>query len=120
MRQMGQGSGAVMIDSVLNSTAYPEWKQAQEWLGLTRRGIRGIGLAPLTDLGAGGATPWASDEPDPITTPEGEGPATQKITLDDEEGADSDVVPNPDPDEPEPPAADWPQWPYYPPGSQGT
>ena len=105
-----------IIESVLTGTAYPSWQQAQAWLGLTKRAIRGIGVAPLTDL-APGATPWAIETGDPITAPSGEGPVTTQINTESIPPGVEEVSVNPAPQPPDPPDPletgpdNWPLWP---------
>lgn len=45
--QMSQAGD--LIEKVLTTTAYPEWKQAQAMLALTRAGIVGTGITPMPD-----------------------------------------------------------------------
>jgi hypothetical protein len=110
----GVRDAAMIIESMLTHTEYPSWQQAQEWLGLTRRGIRGIGLAPLTDQEPG-ATPWATEIGNAITTEvTQEAPGAEKITLDDEtttDAPDSEVLPSPDPPDPAAPPDPVDPWP---------
>lgn len=75
---------AILIEGMIASDAYPSWQQAQQWLGLTKRGIRGIGLAPLTDTGAG-STPYATETGDPVVGPDGEAPALDRTDIEDED-----------------------------------
>lgn len=42
------GAG-VLLENLINETAKPDWRQVQEWLTLTKEGIRGIGLAPIIE-----------------------------------------------------------------------
>jgi hypothetical protein len=89
----GIHDAASIINTVLTSNAYPSWQRDQAWLGLTKRGVRAIGIAPLADL-APGATPWATEEGEDITAPSGEGPmATQIGAEDEDEGETVQVVP---------------------------
>jgi hypothetical protein len=43
------GAGEI-IESVLNATPAWSWEQAQAWLGLTEKAVRGIGVAPPLDV----------------------------------------------------------------------
>ena len=77
------------IASVLAAgESYPSWQQAQQWLGLTRRGIRGIGLAPLTEIPEG-STPWAIETGEPVTAPDGEGPQLTRTVVEQEGDGES-------------------------------
>jgi hypothetical protein len=106
------------LEATTTSIAYPSWQQAQAQLGLTRRGIRGIGLAPLTDL-APGATPYAKETGEPITDDVGEPPMSTEITTEDTEAPhDIGVVVDPlqpnDPNFPEQEEELLPLWPVTP------
>ena len=43
------GAGEI-IEKVLNATSNWSWEQAQAWLGLTEKAVRGIGVAPPLDV----------------------------------------------------------------------
>jgi hypothetical protein len=43
------GAGEI-IENILNATATSSWEQAQAWLGLTEKAVRGIGVAPPLDV----------------------------------------------------------------------
>ena len=94
----GIGDAAEIINSVLESTAYPSWQQAQAWLGLTKRAVRGIGIAPLA-VTSNGTTPWATEMGESATEENGEPPETEKISMEDIPPSDTetDVVPPPSP-----------------------
>lgn len=78
----GTLAGAMLLETYL--TMYPfgdrqaSWELAQSALGLTRRGLRGIGIAPLTEVPEG-ATPYATQEGLPIVGPDGEPPLVGKM-----------------------------------------
>lgn len=38
-----------LVEKVLTTTAYPDWKQGQAWLALTNAGIHGTGITPLPE-----------------------------------------------------------------------
>lgn len=104
---------ATLIEDMISSDAYPSWQQAQQWLGLTKRGIRGIGIAPLTDIGTG-STPYAIETGEPVTvSPDEEAPELGQTDIDDEDiNITTEVKPlvgDPDPDLP----PEWWPWPYY-------
>jgi hypothetical protein len=73
---------ATLLESSMSAIAYPSWQQAQAWLGLTRRGVRSLSIAPLADL-APGATIGPKEGGAPITDDHGEGPITTEIGLED-------------------------------------
>lgn len=93
---------ANLIENLVNDPEPgPSWEQAQSWMGLTKRGIRAIGLAPLVDTPAGASLTvqeGLGDVVDPLTK---EGPTLETITTDQEGGVATDIVPN-DPDNPTP------------------
>ncbi len=45
--QMSQAGD--LIEKVLTITAYPDWKQGQAWLALTKAGIHGTGITPMPE-----------------------------------------------------------------------
>ena len=97
-----------LLESSMSAIGYPSWQQAQAWLGLTRRGVRALGIAPLTDL-APGASPEALEGGEPITDPQGEGPEIAEVGLTDippdqpPPGEDTPIVKPHQPADPNPP-----------------
>lgn len=96
----GTLSGALLLETYL--TMYPfgdqqaSWEKIQSALGLTRRGLRATGLAPLTEVPEG-ATPFATQEGLPIVGPDNEPPLVSRII-----GQDGTNETNTDPsDDPE-------------------
>jgi hypothetical protein len=76
----------------------PLWEQAQAWLGLTKRGIRATGMAPLADTPAGGERDAVEDGDDIVDPVTREGPRLADINItDDEGGPDMPIVPGTDP-----------------------
>lgn len=78
----GIADAATLIEGwIAGVDAYPSWQQAQQWLGLTKRGIRGIGMAPLTDIGIG-SSPYARETDEPVTVPpDEEAQITEEIEI---------------------------------------
>lgn len=78
----GIADAATLIEGwIAGGDAYPSWQQAQQWLGLTKRGIRGIGMAQLTDIGIG-LSPYARETGDAVTVPQDEeAPITEEIEI---------------------------------------
>jgi hypothetical protein len=73
-------SGSRLIQNALDKTSYASWEILQSQLGLTRRGIRATGIAPLTET-ADGSVWWATELGAAVTAPSGEAPVTGDVTL---------------------------------------
>ena len=111
----GTYQGAQLLEMIL--TQYPfdttraSWEQAQAMLGITRRALRGIGIAPLAEVPEG-ATPYATETGVSIVNPDTqEAPTLTRIIADneDEPGVENTVADTPAEDEePKPPS--WPPW----------
>lgn len=93
--------------------SYADWEIAQQKLGLTRRAVRGIGIAPLSDT-LGGSSPYATEDGTSIVTSEdNEASIATRIVLDneDESGTDNDVADSNAEAEPHDPGDGFPRWP---------
>jgi hypothetical protein len=97
----GTLAGAMLLETYL--TMYPfgdqqaSWERAQSALGLTRRGLRGIGIAPLTEVPEG-ATPYATEDGLPIVGPDNEPPMVSKIFGQDGTKVEGDIPVDGDPE----------------------
>jgi hypothetical protein len=65
----GTVDAAMLIETMIDNQNYASWEQVQMALGITRRGLRGIGIAPLTDVGVG-STPFATEVGESVVVPE--------------------------------------------------
>jgi hypothetical protein len=78
----GTLAGAMLLETYMSMYPFGDvqasWEKVQSMLGLTRRGLRGIGLAPLTATPEG-ASPWATEVGLPIVGPDNEPPLTSRI-----------------------------------------
>lgn len=79
----GTLAGALLLETYLSMYPFGDqqasWERAQSALGLTRRGLRGIGIAPLTETPEGFATPFATEEGNAIVGPDNEPPELSKV-----------------------------------------
>jgi hypothetical protein len=97
----GTLAGAMLLETYL--TMYPfgdqqaSWERAQSALGVTRRGLRGIGIAPLTEVPEG-ATPYATEDGLPIVGPDNEPPEVSKIFGQDGTKQEGDIPVDGDPE----------------------
>lgn len=46
---LGMKEAGDLVEKVLTTTAAPDWKQGQAWLGLTSKGIHGTGITPMPE-----------------------------------------------------------------------
>jgi hypothetical protein len=100
---VGMMDAADLVEKLMDRPVSPSWEQDQAWLGLTKRGIRATGFAPLAEIPIG-STPlpvqWAPD----VTDEAREGPDLFKITVEQEtDGASSvpgdlDIALEPEPE----------------------
>jgi len=46
---VGMAAAANLVESMLNDTAAPPWRQGQAWMGFTKKTMQGMGVAPLVE-----------------------------------------------------------------------
>lgn len=61
---MNMAEAANLIEMALNTTTVPDWRLAQAWLGLTERGVRSLGIAPMPETDQEPPIPFDNEDSD--------------------------------------------------------